>query len=613
VLVGYWTDMHLRRPARAAGEGSEPTVLANLIFQAKVAGLRVQRRLRDRLHPMRRHAPGFELREAPIVAESITPLWTESGPAERYLTAGKVENLRQAVRRIHGVEIRSGHVFSFWAQVGRATRRRGFRLGRELREGCLVPSVGGGLCQLSNALYDAALQAGVEIVERHAHTRVIPGSLAEDGRDATVFWNYVDLRFRSDAPLRIEARLGPADLVVRLRRADGSGTRNDGSNRSAAALSGPSGSCETCDNTQCFRKREVRFDQVEPPARVYLLDERWPEFDALLAARATGHDLVLAAQPPRQPLAPQAGWRGAAAARVRRYRVEPLRRALALRRLAEQGQARQRALLRHAERLARTYTPDVPWDAEHLVVSQSLVPFLWRDGVLGGRTFDVWMTRLPMHVLHATLDEAATAHPESPTLADFRAEEALVEDEREALEAAARLITPHAGIAALFAEHAELLPWHLPTASGTWRRGRAVVFPASTLGRKGAYVLRSALRAFDPTIEVRVLGRELEGPGFWDGFALSRGTAGAAALDGAAVVVLPAYVEHQPRALLAAVAAGVPVIASAACGLHGIPGVITVPTGDVEALVAAMEHALDRSRAGRDEDHVGTHYSGVRP
>ena len=63
----------------------------------------------------------------------------------------------------------------------------GFVAGRELREGCMVSSIGGGLCQLSNALYAAALEAGCEIVERHAHSKVVPGSLAERGLDATVF------------------------------------------------------------------------------------------------------------------------------------------------------------------------------------------------------------------------------------------------------------------------------------------------------------------------------------------------------------------------------------------------------------------------------------------
>ena len=84
--------------------------------------------------------------------------------------AGKIHNLRLAIRRIDGLEIPAGGIFSFWQQIGRATRRRGFVKGRELREGCIIPNIGGGLCQLSNALYDAALQANFEIVERHAHT-----------------------------------------------------------------------------------------------------------------------------------------------------------------------------------------------------------------------------------------------------------------------------------------------------------------------------------------------------------------------------------------------------------------------------------------------------------
>jgi vancomycin resistance protein YoaR len=61
-------------------------------------------------------------------------------------------------RAIDGVVVPAGGVFSFWAQVGRPVARRGFAPGRELREGCLVPSVGGGLCRLSNALYQAALE-----------------------------------------------------------------------------------------------------------------------------------------------------------------------------------------------------------------------------------------------------------------------------------------------------------------------------------------------------------------------------------------------------------------------------------------------------------------------
>ena len=144
-------------------------------------------------------------------------LWTDHENSEKILVAGKIHNLRLAVRQLNGVEVPANRVFSFWKHLARTSRLKGYVARRELREGCLIPNIGGGLCQLSNALYDAALNAGFEIVERHPHSQVIPGSLAETGRDATVFWNYVDLRFKSSHPFRIEAQLTVDSLVARGR------------------------------------------------------------------------------------------------------------------------------------------------------------------------------------------------------------------------------------------------------------------------------------------------------------------------------------------------------------------------------------------------------------
>ena len=53
-----------------------------------------------------------------------------------------------------------GETFSFWRAAGRATRARGYVIGRELRQGCMIPTIGGGLCQLTNALSRVAHQAG---------------------------------------------------------------------------------------------------------------------------------------------------------------------------------------------------------------------------------------------------------------------------------------------------------------------------------------------------------------------------------------------------------------------------------------------------------------------
>ena len=204
-----------------------PTHIDRLSFELRANALRLRRGVADWLHDRRGEAPprlpdvlhvdAPQDRFAFVLAENETPLWTQRSPDEWPLTAGKVHNLRLAAVRLDGLVVRAGQVFSFWHAVGRATRQRGFVAGRELREGCMVARTGGGLCQLSNALYATALDAGAAIIERHGHSQVVPGLAAEQGRDATVFWNYLDLRFRLPVPFEIEARLDAQRLVVRLR------------------------------------------------------------------------------------------------------------------------------------------------------------------------------------------------------------------------------------------------------------------------------------------------------------------------------------------------------------------------------------------------------------
>ena len=153
------------------------------------------------------------------LAEVVTPLYSDGDDREQALQLGKVQNLRVAARAFDGVVIPTGRTFSFWAQLGRPTRARGFVVGRELRQGCLIPTLAGGICQLSNSLYRAASQAGCRIVERHGHTAAIAGSPFPPGEDATVYWNYVDLRFEASRQLRVVCRLTESHLIVRLEAA----------------------------------------------------------------------------------------------------------------------------------------------------------------------------------------------------------------------------------------------------------------------------------------------------------------------------------------------------------------------------------------------------------
>lgn len=555
------------------GESPLPTLFSTLVFRFKAAAFQSGRGIRNlldseiRTHPLRN-----EIRDGSVIAESVSRLWSIEHPAEFQLSAGKIENLRVAARRLNGVEIPSGRMFSFWAQLGKPSKQKGYVEGRELREGCLIPSVGGGLCQLSNALYDAALKAGFEIVERHPHSRIVPGSLAESGRDATVFWNYVDLRFRSPARFRIEVHLGSEHLRVRfLARSSPTLTSEKDSGGFSASGSQPVGpnQCETCGVAACFRSRKTNAGTVNQGRGIVLAEKISPEFQEFLKSK--GQSEILQFQPSK--------WVSGISRRISSFR----------------GVSRAKFEVERQRKLAKVFSGKLTPDVTEVTVSQGVLPFLWENGDLGGRVYDVFMTAPPMSVIHQRLDLALSRHPESKTLGDFRAPEHLVELERKALIGARRIFTTNPDIAGFFPEKAILLSRNLPKSKKTPPKRisrEKIAFPASTLGRKGAFDLREALRGMNVTVVLA--GNELEGPDFWDGFTVERRRFSENWLNDVSVVVLPAYIENDPRRLLEAVSAGIPVITSTACGLQGIEGVIQVEIGDVEGLRVAIRGVLKR-------------------
>ena len=460
-------------------------------------------------------------------------------------SAARCNNLRRAAAALNGVLIPAGQGCSASGyQVGPATRARGYADGRMLQQGCLVPSVGGGLCQLSNALYQAALEADCDIIERHAHSRVVPGSASEIGRDATVAWNYVDLRFRAPQTLLIEAALTADDQVIRFRgatderssparSAQGRGTAEGGggaratpadlrradanlptsrrplrrpaADTSPAALRAGGGpqfsdeprTCSTCDQVSCFRHDRAQ-GAASQAMTAWLVDENWPEFQAW-AAETCGPDDLLAT-PFADAVAPaRYRWNTKAFRRRDSATIQALGRMWAIRNAGPTNAKRRQAELDGAGRIARRLARLAGPNAERLVVSQSLLPFLWREGELGGRHFDVLMTRPPIAALQARLDAAFSAHPERKSLGDFRATPWLAEAEQAALTAATRVITPHAIIADLFGTRAVEIPWQAPKprARSDTANPRRIAFPGPTVARKGAWDVREAARALD--------------------------------------------------------------------------------------------------------------------
>jgi hypothetical protein len=324
----------------------------------------------------------------------------------------------------------------------------------------------------------------------------------------------------------------------------------------------------------------------------FLLDEFAPEFDEYLQKNRDAKDFLFIPLDGKRFKKANYAWDTKGFAHTKQSLFVTLIRSYRSRKLAAQGAARQKSLLGSAEKLAENYAKKLTYDATHIVVSQNLLPYLWENGHLGGRSFDVLMNSLPMSEIQKRLDLAFSLNPESKTLGDFRAENWLVEAETEALKNARKIITPHTEIAALFGERSELLDWNWPKTKEFTKKKNAkftIVFPASTVGRKGSYELREAVRDLD--VKILTLGATIEDADFWRGFDWEKG--GDNWLEIADLVALPAFVEHKPRRLLLAAAAGIPVIASAACGVENVAGIKTIETGDAQILRKEIENILN--------------------
>ena len=119
---------------------------------------------------------------------------------------GRRENIRLATEAIDGTVIEPGGTFSFNDVVGNTSAERGYQEAAVIRDGQVAQGDGGGVCQVSTALYIAAVKADMEVVERHPHS--VPSDYAPIGLDATIVYGSFDLRLKNntDEPMIIHAK-----------------------------------------------------------------------------------------------------------------------------------------------------------------------------------------------------------------------------------------------------------------------------------------------------------------------------------------------------------------------------------------------------------------------
>ncbi len=129
-------------------------------------------------------------------------------------------NLRLACEKINNVIVMPGEVFSYNEALGERNKENGWKPGGTYVGKELVMTYGGGICQVSSALYYATVLADLEIVERDCHA-YLP-SYIPYSTDATVSWGWIDFRFRNntDKPIRIEAQADGSKVTVKVTGTD---------------------------------------------------------------------------------------------------------------------------------------------------------------------------------------------------------------------------------------------------------------------------------------------------------------------------------------------------------------------------------------------------------
>ncbi|MFZ4632300.1 MAG: VanW family protein [Patescibacteria group bacterium] len=156
-----------------------------------------------------------------IIARHQSILKRKLGNSSLKLQEQKIINLRQAIKKINGIIIKPGKIFSLWNIVGKPEYKDGYVDGMLLSNGQVVKGLGGGLCQLSNFLYWIFLHAPIKTIERYHHSRdVFPdsGRTLPFGGGATILYNFIDLKIKniSTEPIQIKVWLEENHLKGKL-------------------------------------------------------------------------------------------------------------------------------------------------------------------------------------------------------------------------------------------------------------------------------------------------------------------------------------------------------------------------------------------------------------
>lgn len=145
--------------------------------------------------------PSVTAEELEQIQDELGRFSTDAGGGRRWL------NLKKGSGMLDGSVLMPGQKLSVRDKTGPYDEDHGYVEAGSYEDGQVVDSYGGGICQVSTTLYNAALLAELKIEERHPHS--MPVSYIESSRDAAIAGDYMDLVLMNpyDAPVYIESMI----------------------------------------------------------------------------------------------------------------------------------------------------------------------------------------------------------------------------------------------------------------------------------------------------------------------------------------------------------------------------------------------------------------------
>lgn len=126
------------------------------------------------------------------------------------------QNLAIAASKIDGTVLMPNEEFSFNQVVGKRTIQEGYKDAKIYENGKVVDGLAGGICQISSTLYNAVIEANLEVLERKNHS--FTTSYIKAGKDATVVYGVIDFKFKNTRtyPIKISASVNSGIVEFRI-------------------------------------------------------------------------------------------------------------------------------------------------------------------------------------------------------------------------------------------------------------------------------------------------------------------------------------------------------------------------------------------------------------